>query len=101
MSLQTTTFDFQNNCQLANISILTHVDILFTDFKQNESLITSKSAVMKLDAQGGIKRNLNNPIEKDNIMMPVGGWAVVRFNATNPGKKLTFNSFLSTNQILL
>ena len=56
---------------------------------------------MKLDAQGGIKRNLNNPIEKDNIMMPVGGWAVVRFKATNPGKKLTVNSFLSTNQILL
>ena len=56
---------------------------------------------MDLDDSGGIKRNLNNPIEKDNIMMPVGGWAVVRFNATNPGKKLTVNRFLSTNQIHL
>ena len=39
-----------------------------------------------MDEEGKIKRNLKTPIKKDNIMMPVGGWAVVRFKATNPGK---------------
>ena len=43
---------------------------------------------MDLDAAGGITRNLINPIKKDNIMMPVGGWAVVRFKATNPGMNI-------------
>ena len=45
---------------------------------------------MEMDKKGEIKRNLKTPIKKDNIMMPVGGWAVVRFKATNPGELLGY-----------
>ena len=43
---------------------------------------------MEMDKKGEIKRNMKTPIKKDNIMMPVGGWAVVRFKADNYGMLL-------------
>ena len=30
--------------------------------------------------------NFDRPIKKDTIMMPVGGYVAVRFQATNPGE---------------
>lgn len=39
----------------------------------------------QLDLQGNIKRNLVDPPEKDTIMIPNGGYAVVRIFSSNPG----------------
>lgn len=35
---------------------------------------------------GDIVRNYDSPIAKDNFMLPVGGFLVVRFKADNPGE---------------
>ena len=61
-------------------------------FGQSKAFKTSKDDVRDMDKKGEIKRNLKTPIKKDNIMMPVGGWAVVRFKATNPGELFYFVS---------
>ena len=44
---------------------------------------------MAMDARGDIKRNLKNPPIKDNVVVPVRGFTVVRFLADNPGFWLT------------
>ena len=41
---------------------------------------------MELDKNGSIERNFDRPIKKDNIQVPTGGYAVIRFKAENPGK---------------
>ncbi|XP_071484318.1 uncharacterized protein [Diadema antillarum] len=38
-----------------------------------------------LDEEGNVSRNLNNPPRKDSVMVPPGGYVVVRFRASNPG----------------
>lgn len=48
----------------------------------------------KLDKSGAIVRNYDKPILKDTIMMPDGGYVVVRFRALNPGTVL-FSSNLA------
>lgn len=42
----------------------------------------------KLDSQGKIKRNLNDPPQKDTIMIPNGGYAIIRIFSSNPGGKV-------------
>lgn len=42
--------------------------------------------VAKMDKQGHIKRNLINPPVKDTVTVPDGGYTVLRFQASNPGK---------------
>lgn len=41
--------------------------------------------VMKLDAEGKIKRKLEKPVAKDTVTIPDGGYTVIRFVASNPG----------------
>ena len=53
---------------------------------QDPSFTTSKEKVMELDKNGSIERNYDRPIKKDNIQVPTGGYAVLRFKAENPGK---------------
>ena len=38
-----------------------------------------------MDERGEIKRNLVNPPLKDTVMVPDGGFTVLRFLADNPG----------------
>ena len=38
-----------------------------------------------MDKRGEIKRNLVNPPIKDTVMVPDGGFTVIRFLADNPG----------------
>lgn len=41
--------------------------------------------VKKLDAEGKLRRNFENPPVKDTITVPDGGYTVLRWHATNPG----------------
>ena len=43
-----------------------------------------KSDIEGGDDIPGLKRN--NPIQKDTLMLPAGGYAVIRFRSNNPGK---------------
>ncbi|XP_067949475.1 uncharacterized protein [Watersipora subatra] len=52
---------------------------------QMPSMQTSKQQVIALDSAGKISRNFVRPIKKDTIMIPNGGYAVVRFQANNLG----------------
>jgi len=45
----------------------------------------SKDQIKQMDAAGEIVRNYDNPLLKDTIMMPDGGYVIVRFKAENPG----------------
>lgn len=42
--------------------------------------------VKSRDEKGLIKRNLLNPPIKDTVTVPDGGYTIVRFQASNPGK---------------
>ncbi|KAK7083883.1 Mco1p [Halocaridina rubra] len=46
---------------------------------------TSVTEVVDLDAAGGIVRKLEDPVQKDSVTVPDGGYTVVRFTADNPG----------------
>ncbi|XP_076059257.1 uncharacterized protein LOC143035926 [Oratosquilla oratoria] len=46
---------------------------------------TSVSTVQKLDIAGLLPRNLRNPVSKDSVTIPDGGYTIVRFTADNPG----------------
>ena len=54
----------------------------------------------ELDKSGAIVRNYDKPILKDTIMMPDGGYVVVRFKALNPGTIL-FSSNLAAYQYFI
>ena len=41
---------------------------------------------MTLDAEGKLQRNLEQPIQKDTVMIPRRGYTIVRFKADNPGE---------------
>lgn len=41
--------------------------------------------VEEFDKKGLIKRNLINPVKKDTVTVPDGGYTILRFHATNPG----------------
>ena len=38
-----------------------------------------------MDANGEIHRNLDRTPQKDTLVVPSGGFAVLRFHANNPG----------------
>jgi hypothetical protein len=46
----------------------------------------TRDHVIQLDKEGKIKRKLTNIPKKDSIMVPDGGYTVVRIKANNPGK---------------
>lgn len=46
----------------------------------------TEEEVRRLDQDGLIERNLNDPPEKDTVAIPTGGYAIVRFVSSNPGK---------------
>ena len=46
---------------------------------------SGKDAVVSMDKRGEIKRNLINPPIKDTVVVPDGGFTVIRFLADNPG----------------
>lgn len=41
--------------------------------------------VEALDEAGKIRRKLNNPVLKDTVAVPHGGFVILRFLAKNPG----------------
>lgn len=45
----------------------------------------STAQVKQMDEDGKITRKLHRPILKDTITVPDGGFAIIRFHATNPG----------------
>ena len=47
--------------------------------------ISGRDAVVTMDERGEIRRNLVNPPLKDTVMVPDGGFTVLRFLADNPG----------------
>ncbi|XP_053649062.1 uncharacterized protein [Cherax quadricarinatus] len=55
---------------------------------------TTVEEVKALDAAGGIKRKLKNPVKKDSVTIPDGGYTIVRFTADNPGKTTAVPSML-------
>ncbi|KAL4230719.1 Mco1p [Mactra antiquata] len=46
---------------------------------------TSVEEVQRLDRTGSITRNLVDPVAKDTVTVPDGGYSVLRFHADNPG----------------
>lgn len=52
---------------------------------QDASRKVNRSEVIAMDEAGEIVRNFTNPIYKDTIMLPNGGWVVTKFIADNPG----------------
>ncbi|XP_014258517.2 laccase-1-like isoform X1 [Cimex lectularius] len=46
---------------------------------------TTVQQIEELDAKGMIKRNLINPVTKDTVNVPDGGYTIIRFYADNPG----------------
>ena len=48
-----------------------------------------------LDAAGGITHKLLNPIRKDSVTIPDGGYTVIRFTADNPVSPDILLPFLS------
>ena len=58
--------------------------MLILQTQLNKSI--SRQDVEVLDSKGKIKRNLQNPIKKDTVMVPDGGYTIIRFKADNPGK---------------
>ena len=59
------------------------INVLFC-FQLNVS--TSKEEVKRLDAEGKLHRNLTHAVAKDTVTVPDGGYSILRFHATNPGK---------------
>ncbi|KAF5297473.1 hypothetical protein FQR65_LT10009 [Abscondita terminalis] len=45
----------------------------------------TQAKVEELDRKGLIKRNLRNPVKKDTVTVPDGGYTILRFHASNPG----------------
>ncbi|KAL4235459.1 multicopper oxidase [Mactra antiquata] len=52
-----------------------------------ETLNTSitREMIKEMDIRGKLVRNLKNPIKKDTVMVPDGGYTIIRFKADNPG----------------
>ena len=46
---------------------------------------TTLQEVVELDEKGLIERKLSNPLMKDDVTIPDGGYTVIRFTADNPG----------------
>ncbi|XP_053398492.1 uncharacterized protein LOC123558060 [Mercenaria mercenaria] len=46
---------------------------------------TSLEEVKRLDVQGRLPRNLVDPVAKDTVTVPDGGYSILRFHADNPG----------------
>lgn len=47
---------------------------------------TSIQIVKHLDQAGHLQRNLKTAPLKDSVTVPDGGYTIIRFHATNPGK---------------
>ncbi|XP_017770698.1 PREDICTED: laccase-1-like [Nicrophorus vespilloides] len=50
---------------------------------------TTFQQVRDLDNRGLLKRNCTNPVRKDTVSIPDGGYVIIRFYADNPGYWLT------------
>jgi Multicopper oxidase. len=46
----------------------------------------TRQDVIDMDAKGLIRRNLKDAPLKDTVTVPDGGFTIIRFHATNPGK---------------
>ncbi|XP_045202845.2 uncharacterized protein LOC123556306 [Mercenaria mercenaria] len=46
---------------------------------------TSMEEIKQLDNEGRLARNLVDPVAKDTVTVPDGGYTIVRFQANNPG----------------
>lgn len=55
----------------------------------------TREAVIKLDKEGRLNRNLNQGPVKDTVTVPDGGYTIIRFLATNPGKHIVKSDFFS------
>lgn len=42
--------------------------------------------ILKLEEEGQLRRNLENPPLKDTVTVPDGGYTIIRFQASNPGE---------------
>ena len=69
---------------------LTFIFIGLFLFQLNES--TSLEEVMTLDAKGKLQRQLTDPVAKDTVTVPDGGYTILRLHATNPGTSLNLLS---------
>lgn len=59
-------------------------DSLTFVFQINSSV--NVNVVKRLDEDGKLERNFKNPPRKDTVIVPDGGYTILRFHATNPGK---------------
>lgn len=50
----------------------------------------SRDKVMQLDTEGKLKRYVLDPVAKDTVTIPPGGYTIVRIVAENPGKSRLF-----------
>lgn len=46
---------------------------------------TSLNEIKRLDNEGRLQRNLVDPVLKDTVTVPDGGYSILRFHADNPG----------------
>ncbi|WAR12214.1 LAC2-like protein [Mya arenaria] len=44
-----------------------------------------RSLIEELDSRGKLNRNLLYPVQKDTVVVPDGGYTIIRFKADNPG----------------
>jgi hypothetical protein len=49
--------------------------------------------IREMDAAGELKRNLINPVYKDNVIVYAGGYTIIRFTADNPGTSCVRNVY--------
>lgn len=51
--------------------------------------------ILKLDEEGQLHRNLDKPPLKDTVTVPDGGYTIIRFEASNPGK--SYDTIINMN----
>ena len=54
--------------------------------------------VKQLDGEGKLHRNLVDPVFKDTVTIPDGGYTIIRFHANNPGKFYPLLSYFDLEQ---
>ena len=53
-------------------------------FQVNGAGVT-REEIIAMDERGEMPRNLDKAVKKDTVTVPDGGYAILRFHATNPG----------------
>jgi len=67
--------------------------LCITDFKCKLSTriqvntTMDRHVVEEMDRKGQLRRNLHHPPRKDTVMVPDGGYTIIRFRANNPGTR--------------